>query len=187
MQQSMQADRAAVAQSYGEPPRGSSRLKSAWSGLRDKLASLQALSSRSPKSADVSRERLRDIIGRDRALLAQAGDASKLSEAARALLQDPARGDDAELSPSLLGEIERWIEEQIADVPESSDPVSLAGGVDVSQPARDVIRTLTMARLLARQGYRERALSIYTDLIAQAPGDASLRAEAEALVRERAV
>lgn len=185
MQQSMQADRAAVAESYGEPQRGSGRLKSAWSGLREKLAALQALSSRAPKSADVSRERLRDIIGRDRALLAQAGDGAKLSDAARALLRDPEPADGAEISPSVLGEIERWIEEQIADLPQTSAPVSLTGTTDPESPARDVIRTLTMARLLARQGYRDRALSIYTDLIAQAPGDGSLRAEAEALVRER--
>ncbi len=39
------------------------------------------------------------------------------------------------------------------------------------------IRTRTLASLLAAQGYRERALAMYTWLFEQNPGDASLRAE----------
>jgi hypothetical protein len=38
-----------------------------------------------------------------------------------------------------------------------------------------------MARLLAVQGYRKRALSIYDELLARDPNDLSLRAEAERL------
>lgn len=43
------------------------------------------------------------------------------------------------------------------------------------------IRTVSMARLLAAQGHRERALAIYEELIAQNSEEASLHDEAEAL------
>ena len=46
---------------------------------------------------------------------------------------------------------------------------------------REPIRTRTMARLLASQGHRGRALSIYDDLLAKGDADGSLREEAEAL------
>jgi len=46
---------------------------------------------------------------------------------------------------------------------------------------REPIRTRTMARLLAAQGHRDRALSIYDDLLAKNGADASLREEAESL------
>jgi len=45
------------------------------------------------------------------------------------------------------------------------------------------IRTRSMARLLAGQGHRARALKIYEALLAADSSDESLRAEAEALRR----
>lgn len=48
------------------------------------------------------------------------------------------------------------------------------------------IRTRTMARLLASQGHRERALSIYEYLLSRGSNDESLRAEADALRSEPA-
>jgi len=49
-------------------------------------------------------------------------------------------------------------------------------------PTRDEpIRTRTMARLLASQGEHERAASIYRELRADAPDDAELRREADAV------
>lgn len=45
----------------------------------------------------------------------------------------------------------------------------------------DPIRTRGMAKLLALQGYKDRALSIYDELIAAEPGNAELRAEADRL------
>ena len=47
--------------------------------------------------------------------------------------------------------------------------------------AEEPIRTVSMARLLAAQGHRERALAIYEELIAQNSEDASLQDEAQAL------
>jgi hypothetical protein len=47
--------------------------------------------------------------------------------------------------------------------------------------AYEPIRTRTMARLLAAQGYRMRALAIYDELLAGSPEDAALRDEAEAV------
>lgn len=66
------------------------------------------------------------------------------------------------------------------------------GGVDIVRGERvperqppnicsEPIRTRTMARLLADQGERERALSIYEHLIAEGSDDAELLAEARAL------
>lgn len=45
----------------------------------------------------------------------------------------------------------------------------------------DPIRTRGMAKLLALQGYKDRALSIYDELIAAEPNNAELRAEADRL------
>jgi hypothetical protein len=45
----------------------------------------------------------------------------------------------------------------------------------------DPIRTRSMAKLLAMQGYRDRALSIYEELIAAEPDNAELRVEADRL------
>lgn len=62
---------------------------------------------------------------------------------------------------------------------------SKAGGREGgAKPKREPIRTRTMARLLASQGHRTRALSIYDELIAADASDASLRDEAEALRRQ---
>jgi hypothetical protein len=45
----------------------------------------------------------------------------------------------------------------------------------------DPIRTRSMAKLLAMQGYRDRALSIYEELIAAEPDNTELRVEADRL------
>jgi hypothetical protein len=52
---------------------------------------------------------------------------------------------------------------------------------DADAPTHEPIRTLTMARLLAMQGYKSRALVVYRELIERAPGDRVLRAEYEKL------
>lgn len=49
------------------------------------------------------------------------------------------------------------------------------------ESAPDPIRTRGMAKLLALQGYRDRALSIYDELLAVEPNNAELRAEADKL------
>ncbi|MEY4512796.1 MAG: hypothetical protein RLZZ450_4918 [Pseudomonadota bacterium] len=65
-------------------------------------------------------------------------------------------------------------------------PSSTAATVVMPKPmqvalCKEPIRTRTMAKLLATQGHRERALSIYDHLLQKAVGDDSLRAEADAL------
>lgn len=52
---------------------------------------------------------------------------------------------------------------------------------DADDSGGDPIRTRGMAKLLALQGYRDRALSIYDELIALEPDNAALRAEADRL------
>ena len=201
MQQDSQFDRrsAAIDAPAVEKAHGArSRLGSALALLRDKV--VKPLGGRArTASAVVSRERLREIIERDRALLASepsmddedwlaearamaalATDAD-LSTAARARIVD-------DLGPSRLAEIERWIAEQIADLPTtSSTPVTIDNGGESEAEAEgaagadDRIRTRTMARLLAKQGYRERALAIYEELIVRRPDDEVLQAEWHAL------
>lgn len=52
---------------------------------------------------------------------------------------------------------------------------------DSEESGGDPIRTRGMAKLLALQGYKDRALSIYDELIAAEPDNAELRAEADRL------
>jgi hypothetical protein len=54
-------------------------------------------------------------------------------------------------------------------------------GQDSEGGGGDPIRTRGMAKLLALQGYKDRALSIYDELIAEEPNNAALRAEADRL------
>jgi hypothetical protein len=64
------------------------------------------------------------------------------------------------------------------------EPAAAASAASDERPQRvqhEPIRTRTMARLLATQGYRQRALAIYEELLLQAGADDSLRAEVEAL------
>ena len=70
------------------------------------------------------------------------------------------------------------------------EPLVAASSVTVVMPkkaakkaegGKEPIRTRTMAKLLASQGHRERALSIYEDLLRKDASDQTLLAEAEAL------
>lgn len=62
-----------------------------------------------------------------------------------------------------------------APSPESTVAQPSAAAADGAEP----IRTLTIARLLARQGYYERSLSIYDELLSGNAEDSELRAEAD--------
>ena len=64
-----------------------------------------------------------------------------------------------------------------------SQPVAPSTRTFVEEP----IRTHSMARLLAAQGHRERALAIYEELLAHNSEDETLRHEAEALRQGRAI
>jgi hypothetical protein len=70
----------------------------------------------------------------------------------------------------------------LADVPFVASAARVAP--PAPQQCKEPIRTRTMAQLLARQGHRQRALSIYDFLIAADPSDAELVAEAAALRSE---
>jgi len=60
-------------------------------------------------------------------------------------------------------------------------PAPTPRAAESDDSAGDPIRTRGMAKLLALQGYRDRALSIYDELIAAEPDNAELRAEADRL------
>ncbi|HEY6878006.1 MAG TPA: hypothetical protein VI299_08295 [Polyangiales bacterium] len=61
-----------------------------------------------------------------------------------------------------------------------SEPVDAEG--DEQEPKGEPINTRTMARLLATQGYKPRALAVYRELLKRSPDDPVLRAELEALM-----
>ena len=65
--------------------------------------------------------------------------------------------------------------------PASKASASISRAADSEASGGDPIRTRGMAKLLALQGYRDRALSIYDELIAAEPDNAELRAEADRL------
>lgn len=68
---------------------------------------------------------------------------------------------------------------------DDSDQAPEAPAPETRSFTEEPIRTHSMARLLARQGHRERALAIYEELLAAHGEDVGLRREMEAL-RERA-
>jgi hypothetical protein len=85
-------------------------------------------------------------------------------------------------------EIDRYMQAQEARLLRAAVPAPL---VAPSAPARaaaaeretcdEPIRTRSMARLLAKQGHGQRALTIYDYLLAGNPSDGELRAEADAV------
>jgi hypothetical protein len=93
------------------------------------------------------------------------------------------------LNPS--SEAEQTKDAFLADLaPPASEPVAtrptppappVAAASDGDEEGEEPIRTRSMARLLAMQGHRGRALKIYDALLAANSGDESLRAEADAL------
>ena len=113
-------------------------------------------------AAEVHGHRLREVIERDRALIASSPLAEEAAPAPAAVTTAP------ELDVSLE-----------LDVP------FVASAAAVAPPAVQIcdepIRTRTMAKLLGGQGPRARALSIYDHLLAKSPLDEALRAEAESL------
>ncbi|HTU60714.1 MAG TPA: hypothetical protein VMF89_19815 [Polyangiales bacterium] len=65
--------------------------------------------------------------------------------------------------------------------PAAKAPAPSSRAADSEDAGGDPIRTRGMAKLLALQGYRDRALSIYDELLAVEPDNAELRAEADRL------
>lgn len=155
-------------------------------------------------------ERLREVLERDRALVAATPGGRSDPHSGLTVIeprehQPEQTADDEE---DLTSQIEQWITEELANDPayESEGPIVLShadGPADEEReedtqsiavrsvprppppPCSEPIRTRTMAQLLARQGYPERALSIYALLIHEQPGDHALQAEA-AVLRDQA-
>jgi hypothetical protein len=71
----------------------------------------------------------------------------------------------------------------VAVAPPPAAPAPRSASSDDDEVYEEPIRTRSMARLLAGQGHRARALAIYDALLAVDASDASLRAEADALRR----
>ena len=91
----------------------------------------------------------------------------------------PARSDVGFRTPSLIGTAPALRGGASSPPPAPYSTRSAATRTFVEEP----IRTVSMARLLASQGHRERALAIYEELIAQNSEDASLQDAAQALRR----
>jgi hypothetical protein len=112
---------------------------------------------------------------------------------------DEARGDETLIEPTVnleapgdqtLISSSAELQAAIAEQPKASAPSSRAQvkaklsarpAAREEAASREPINTLTMARLLAMQGYKPRALAIYRELLKRNPEDAALRTEFEAL------
>jgi hypothetical protein len=70
---------------------------------------------------------------------------------------------------------------RVPSVPPPAPFSTRSQGASTRTFVEEPIRTVSMARLLASQGHRERALAIYEELIAQNSEDASLQEEARVL------
>jgi hypothetical protein len=71
----------------------------------------------------------------------------------------------------------------------STEPASATAPIEATTRTfiEEPIRTRTMARLLAAQGHRERALLIYEELLAQNSADSAMQEEADAVRRGEAL
>ena len=104
-------------------------------------------------------DRMREVLERDRALRTAAPPEATSSAAVHRMRE--------------ILEHDRALRQAVPD-----DDVDLGPQTSPELPACDeVVRTRTMAKLLAAQGHRDRALSIYRYLIALDGSDASLRVE----------
>lgn len=134
-------------------------------------------------------DRLREVLERDRALRESAPRLDDLT------VSEPPAVDA--LRDQVSAEIAAWIEAELGplgpdgapgeSVQDPEPPVPDVEQEDeleseVTNPAcTEPIRTVTMARLLALQGYAPRALSIYMELLRHSPNDESLARESAAL------
>jgi hypothetical protein len=161
------------------PPLPSQRV-----GAEPAGTSLDAISGKSTERPSTARpkravrnsksEALRARLGAAKAALAEA-------QAKRAAEPPPATpADDTKreipTAASGSGSSAPSAAEAISGIPQNQQPAVPA----TSEAAEaEPIRTLTIARLLARQGYFERSLSIYDQLLSENAGDTDLRAEAD--------
>lgn len=175
-------------------------LGDALEGVRSGLVALEARVALNPllgglagvrpqRSAPVGR--LREILDRDRALVAAGAPlAAPLSVPPPELVPEPVsapRVAPLELVPEPAPTARTPAPVGAFATPETSAPASAAPRAQGEAPspavapsAEEPIRTRTMARLLAAQGHRARALAIYDALMAADP-DPDLRAEAQRL------
>jgi hypothetical protein len=122
----------------------------------------------------VTVSRLREVLDRDRALIAANPELNELADApVLPATPEPAREPVVRAAP-------------VAPPPMRKAPALPPAVESLLEPPRQIvctepIRTRTMARLLASQGHADRALSIYDYLLASPGAEPSLRAEAEAL------
>jgi hypothetical protein len=154
----------------------------------DALATaLDALDARVRREASGTRDRrdrqadrMREMIERDRALAnaARVERASRPASPAPASAPTPAPAASTEERAGAAAE-----PPAPAPTPAPASPVATPPAAVV---CNEPIRTRSMAKLLASQGYAERALTIYAFLIARDGSDTSLETEAAA-VREAAL
>lgn len=170
-------------------------------------------------SAEKSSNRLREVLERDRALIASLPDFDELHTSTPAPVvareqkprskvvvpppPPPSRREaiaSVHDEPTRVGPLPAGVVEKLDRLEQAERSAKTERSAEqaadrrlVAQPLessprhgepplpREPIRTRTMAILLASQGHRRRALSIYEELLAKEPEDAILRAEVEAL------
>jgi NADH-quinone oxidoreductase subunit C len=124
---------------------------------------------------DSKSDALRARLGAAKAALAEA-QAKRAAEQVSAP-ENTAQSEDTEPEASAAEAVSEDAQTQqpTAASTERVDAQPAAADDDGAEP----IRTLTIARLLARQGYYDRSLSIYDELLSENAEDSELRAEAD--------
>jgi hypothetical protein len=186
-------------------------LSGALEGRRAGGGWLTAFGGLAPAPVPQTADRLREVVIRDRALFAAnprpmrtlamddlgvvdlTSEVSDLDEEPiarradeEALIDDQSALDDPprDVPPREAAVSARETAKAAVKEPKAKPAAATSKEAAAKPPGREPIRTRTMARLLASQGHRGRALSIYDDLLAKDGSDSSLREEAEALRRQ---
>jgi hypothetical protein len=168
--------------------------------LGSRLPSSARRAQAAANSAAQSTSRLREVLERDRALIATLPDFDELhvQVVARDMVQEdesePKRREAKARPPRVPPPpppARKEKEKDRASVsvhdeptrvgPAPTRPSAPASAADDAPPAREPIRTRTMARLLASQGHVRRALTIYEELLERDPEDLTLLAEIDAV------
>jgi hypothetical protein len=178
--------------SFARHPLGDA-LEGVLSGLvaleaRVNLNPLLATLSGARAQGEAQTTRLREVLDRDRALVAATAPLRAAVEA-----RDSAREQNEQARDFAREQNEQARtavkvaarEEEVARVSAVPEQSAAASSSNASAACEEPIRTRTMARLLAAQGHKQRALSIY-DVLLASDDDPGLRTEAEQLRAQQA-
>jgi hypothetical protein len=97
----------------------------------------------------------------------------------------PVTPDPVPVAPTVVAEVERMVvaptTSEAAEVAQPAEPAFTPDGVPTQRFTEEPIRTRSMARVLALQGHRDRAVSILESILSAHPEDRAAREDLERL------